>query len=262
MTDATAYQLGAYALVSGTATSAKATQAAVMVLGAAETSNGTYDTYAFQLGAYALVSGQVDTPHIRAWTFSLDGHDFYVLRLADMWTMALDLATGQWSEWSGHSLPYWRAVKGQNWLGVGPDTMNRLWGTNVVAGDDRAGILWMLDPTAGIDDAASSGDAAIPFTRSVTALVPAKMRETRQVGAIYVNLSLGEPTTGASADVTLRYSDNWGKSYTSVGTVTVTSGDYTQEVAYRSLGIIRAPGRIFELVDQGAAVRINAVEMK
>lgn len=254
------HQAATYALASQPADEAKATQTPVALVAAAETSSGKYDVYAHQVALYALVRGNIGKPHVKAWTFSLDGHDFYVLRLSTLWTMVLDLTTGQWSEWSGHSLAYWRPIRGINWVGIGYTTADRLYGTNVVCGDDRAGVLWMLDPTTGIDDGPAAGTEA--YTRAVTALIPAKMRETQQCGGVYLNTSLGVLISGASADLTLRYSDNWGQSYTSAGTVTITSGDYTQEVAWRSLGLVRAPGRLFEVSDEGAAVRINYAEMK
>jgi hypothetical protein len=44
--------------------------------------------------------------------------------------------------------------------------------------------------------------------------------------------------------------------------LTVTPSDYSQEFAWRSLGLIRAPGRMFELSDNGAAVRIDGLDIR
>ncbi len=261
MTDLLSEQIAVYSWATFPAEQLRVLQAPVYAFGAAEVSTGLLHVRTHQAAVYAWVRGYVEQPHVRAWTFSLDGHDFYVLRLGTLSTVVLDLATGQWAEWLGHSLPYWRAVKGMNWLGMGPDTANRLYGTNIVAGDDRSGTLWMLDPTAGVDDGPTEDSEQASFERAETALVPMRMRDTQSCAGIYVNISLGAPAiTGAS--ITLRYSDDWGQSFQSAGTITIEADNYNQEIAFRSLGLIRAPGRVFELIDDGAAIRINDVEMR
>lgn len=259
--DLRSHQIAVYAWGTYPAEQLRNSQAAVYVWGAEEESTGLSELRSHQVAVYAWVRGYVEHPHVRAWTYSLDGHDFYVLRLGTLSTVVYDLTTGQWAEWSGHSLPYWRAVKGINWLGMGPDTANRLYGTNVVAGDDRAGILWMLDPTTGIDDGVASDQDPVPYTRAVTGIIQQKMRKTHPIGGVYVTMSLGQPSTTGAA-LTLRMSDDWGKSFQDVGTITVTEADYGQEIAWRSLGLIKAPGKIFELTDDGAAIRLNYAEMK
>ncbi len=52
-----------------------------------------------QAGTFALARGQIANPKLRAWTFSLDGHDFYVLRLGDTETLVYDLTSEQWVDW-------------------------------------------------------------------------------------------------------------------------------------------------------------------
>ena len=49
-----------------------------------------------QAFALALVLPGLKNRRSRAWGFSLDGHDFYVLRLGDAETLVLDLSTGKW----------------------------------------------------------------------------------------------------------------------------------------------------------------------
>lgn len=252
-------QIAAYAWSSFPADEVRSTQQVIYAYSMGE--DTTYEMRAHQVAFYAWAKGYVEQPHVRAWTYSIDGHDYYVLRLATLWTMVLDLATGQWAEWSGHDLPYWRAHTGINWLGMGADTANRLYGTNVVAGDDRAGVLWMLDPTTGIDDGPEAGSAAVPFNRAVTGIVQQRMRASTPCGGVYLTVSLGQPIV-AGAAITLDYSDDGGNSYVTAGSVTITSSDFNQEIAFRSLGLIRAPGRVFRITDNGASVRINAADMK
>lgn len=45
-----------------------------------------------------------DTTNVlNAWGFEFSGHSFYVLNLGRFGTFALDLTTGQWSEWAGYN---------------------------------------------------------------------------------------------------------------------------------------------------------------
>ena len=77
---------------------------------------------------------------------------------------------------------------------------------------------------------------------------------------MFLNVSLGAPTVTGAA-ITLRTSDDGGHSFYSHGDVTITPANYSQEIAWRGLGLIRAMGRVFEITDRGAAVRINAADM-
>lgn len=252
-------QIAAYAWSTFPAEELRANQQVIIAFGMGE--DTTYELRSSQVAVYAWAKGYVERPHVRSWGFSLDGHDFYVLRLGVQATLVLDLTSGQWSEWDGHSLPVWRAHLGQNWLGMGKTTADRLYGTNIVAGDDRAGILWMLDPTKGVDDGAAVDLPDEPYTRTATGLVPMVMRQTASDAGIYLVISLGQPVV-TGAGISLRISDDWGRSYRDMGTITVQPSDYTQEIAWRSLGLIRAPGRLYEFTDEGAAVRIAYAERR
>lgn len=253
-------QAGVYVLSSQPADNARESQSGTAILGASQTSTGLYYLRSEQLGTYLLTRSSIRRRRMQAWTFSLDGHDFYVLDLAGEGTVVYDLATGQWSEWNTPDQVTWRARIGCNWLGMSKTTADRLYGTNIVCGDDTEGILWMLDPNQGYDDA-TSGSTPVAFTRYVTGYVTQRSRQAQSCAGVYVTLSLGAPTISGAA-MTLRTSDDNGNSYYSHGSITVTPGDYTQEVAWRGLGLIRSPGRLFEFTDTGAAVRISAADMK
>lgn len=252
-------QISAYAWAIQPAEQLRSSQEVIITFGMGE--DTTYQLRAHQIATYAWAKGYVEKPHVRSWGFSLDGHDFYVLRLGVNSTLVLDLTTGQWSDWSGHNLPVWRAVCGQNWLGMGKTTADRLYGTNIVAGDDRVGVLWMLDPAKGVDDGPAADVDDQPYTRTTTGAVPMTMRQTQRDGAIYLTISLGQPVVTGAA-ITLRISDDWGKSYRDAGSITVEPSNYTQEIAWRSVGLIRAPGRLYQFEDQGAAVRIAYAERR
>lgn len=187
----------------------------------------------------------------RVWNFALDAHEIVVLRIGEEETLVYDLTTEKWFVWTSKDRGTWRAHLGQNWLGM--DRANYLNGntaTNVVAGDDTNGTLWTLDPEQGIDDNANSGEPDQDFPRIVTAGVPLRMRNTVPLDAIYLSIRTADAEAGFN-EITLEVSDDNGNTFQNVGTVTVGS-QTDQEVAWRSLGYIRAPGRLFRITDRGA----------
>jgi hypothetical protein len=192
----------------------------------------------------------------RAWGFSLDGHEFYVLRANDK-TFVFDRLTRQWSHWSNNGLDRWRPVCGINWRGMASTLADG--GTDVVCGDEATGVLYRLDPAYGRDDKTDSGDQS--FSRIVTGSIPVDGRESIPCNAVQITLGLGNPSqTGAA--LTLETSDNLGASYISHGTVTIASLDYTQVVEWRALGQIGQPGRLFRITDDGATVRIGRAQIR
>lgn len=255
------YQLGTYTLSTFPTAQIRGSQLGTYVLASSETSTGLFKVKVHQLGVYVLTRPSPRRRRMQAWTFSLDGHDFYVLDLAGEGTVVYDLITGQWAEWRTKDRITWRARIGCNWLGMAKTTVDRLYGTNIVCGDDIEGVLWVLDPQQGFDDAVDVDGEDQPFTRYVTGYLPMRMRQTQSCAGVYVTLSLGSPTiTGAA--MTLRTSDDNGHTYYDHGSVTITPSGYDQEIAWRGLGLMKSPGRLFELTDTGAAVRVAAADMK
>jgi hypothetical protein len=196
---------------------------------------------------------------LRAWGFSQDGHDFYVLRGGTSWSFVYDLTTGQWSQWRSPSLNYLRAHLGLNWTGQAKTTLDRGFAWNVVGGDDTTGVLWLLDPTVNIDDNTDGTQSA--FSRQVTGGIPQRLRNGVQCGAVYLTANLGSPLLTAPT-VTLETSDDSGSNWVSHGALTVTSGDTTQELAWLGLGLMTAPGRLFRITDTGAITRISSLDMR
>lgn len=194
---------------------------------------------------------------LRCWEFSLDGHDFYVLRLGPSETLVYDLTTGQWSSWKSPELDYLRAHVGQNWVGM-TDTL-RSFETDVVAGDDTEGILWILDPTSGLDDNITAGSAA--FRCVVNGGVPFNGRDAKACSGVEVVVALGDPTI-ADAYIQLRTSDDLGNTWIDHGIQTLTTDSFDQVVEWYSLGLMQQPGRIFEFSDSGATVRIGRADLR
>lgn len=219
------------------------------------------DLEAVMVRVYAIGNTRTDNRRVRAWCFRLDGHNFYLIRLGESSTLVYDMTTGQWAEWSSPNLPVLRVNCGMNWLGMPSIALEDGHTTNILAGDDTAGLLWTLKPEQGYDEAVRETIPDWPFTRRVVGGIPMKMRETQKVGAAYVTASIGSPSL-TGADITLRTSDDDGNTWTDHGTITAESGNYDQEYAWRSIGLIKAPGRIFEITDTGASVRIDGLDIR
>ena len=206
--------------------------------------------------------GETGSRRVRAFSFSLDGHDFYVLHLGRFDTLVFDLSTGQWFDWRSTDRNLWRAVHGINWIGIGAGSLDIAdHNANVVAGDDEFGLLWFLDPEQGFDDDPIDG-SEVAFERIVTGGVPIRRRDTVRCNEVYLSAVKGEFDISLEAPfVRLQTSDDADRSYQNQGSVSVVSGDFEQEFAWRSLGLIGAPGRTFEITDNCLA-RIDNLEMR
>lgn len=212
--------------------------------------------------AYVLIGDAaqgLDMTIIRAWGCTLDGHDFYLLRLGTGYTLVYDDATEQWAQWKSPSQSVFRAHIGLNWAGFNSTTIGRGFNWNIIAGDDTTANLWILDPSAGDDENILTGSTA--FTREVVGSVPVRGRKAIPCHQVYLTMNLGSPQiTGGS--ITLHTSDDSGQNWTDHGTNVVSSGDYNQEIVWHGLGLITAPGRLFKLIDTGAGVRISSLEVR
>jgi hypothetical protein len=216
-----------------------------------------------EVKSFAIVQGRIDSHRVQAFPFRLDGHDYIALRLGLDTTLVYDVTTQQWSEWNSGLTPApWRPTVGMNWTGMTTAFYTDGQNSDVVLGDDTFGVLWGLDPQSGVDDAPDPNvGIPQPYIRKVVGGIPMRMRETQKAGAAYITGSFGNPQY-ATAGITLRTSDDFGKTWTDQGTVTVQPGNYDQEFVWRSLGLIKAPGRIFEISDNGATVRLDSLDVR
>lgn len=212
-----------------------------------------------QLNVMAVVRGKIDNPKLRAWTYTLDGHDYYVLKLGtDGKTFVFDLSTNQWSWWSSDQSVRWRTSVGMNWVSSG--NIPLMHGSNIVVGDDSYGVLWVLDPEKGQDDSLL-GEEEIPYPRVATGQMISRDRIFVPVYSVDLTASLGEPALTANS-VTLEYSDDQGHTYVTADEPrTVEEGNYDQEFSWRSLGLVRAPGRLFRISDNGSFARIDGLDV-
>lgn len=213
----------------------------------------------------AVVKGRTSNPKLISWWYTLDGHDYYVLKLGTNGkTLVFDLTTSQWSWWANGSEGFWNAAVGMNWRSSGSIPQN--YGSNVIVGDDSQGILWCLDPLYGLDDSPYADIPANPFERIATGQIPTEDRIKPPIYQVYLSASLGKPALTANT-VTLEYSDDQGNTYRVAGTKTANEGDYEQEFAWRSLGLagsrksMGSPGRLFRITDNGAFARIDSLNV-
>lgn len=114
---------------------------------------------------------------LSAWTFGLDGHEFYVLNIGDQGTYVFDASTTAWARFSSGNAVSWRAYVGNQE------------GGDLFAGDE-GGSLYRISASAATDD-------GVPFPRILTATVPLTTKPPRND-----SLSIG---TGSSADFTVRF---------------------------------------------------------
>lgn len=263
MTDATTFQLGAYALVSQE--NARANQLGVyalasqpadfvyssqmpnIVLAASETSSGLYEVHSHQYGAYALVRGVTERRDLRAWPFTQDDHDFWVLQLGEDGTLVFDKLTNQWAQWRSPGKAFWRGNDGVQWEG---------WN---ICCDTDTGILWRIDPEGRLDDATT------PITSVISGRVQSRFRRIPQCFMGELAISEGEPPTGVDATtlaITLRTTDDDGLNYVDHGDITGEAIGNNITVRWYGLGLMTPPGRVFEITDTGYARRIDGFNIE
>jgi hypothetical protein len=218
-----------------------------------------------QADVVVVYKSRVEDPKVRAWTFTLDGHEFYVLSLGIRETLVYDVSTGEWYTWGTGEQQLWRAKIGINWTGTG--ALPGLYGSNVLVGDDSTGALYFLSPDADEDEDALEGATILrPFRRRLTAQYV--------IGAGYAAVpcfgvqafgSIGETTVLQDLDkrgVTLEISDDRGDTWLDVGTLEPPLGDFAFRLNWQSLGVMQVPGRLFRLEDHGALKRIDDFELE
>lgn len=179
----------------------------------------------------------------RAWTYTLDGHTFYVLDLGTEGTFVYDLTTGQWAKFITDGYTRWNVQNGV------------MWGNRVVGGAIDSEDVWEVSATALTDQ-----DGDLQITHLVTGGLQTRSRLKVGVGALRLTGSVGNLGNIAGSTMRMRFSDNNGRTWSRYFDVTLTQGDYDGEIAWRSLGAFAAPGRVFELSDVGGPVRVDGVD--
>jgi hypothetical protein len=178
----------------------------------------------------------------RAWSFSLDGHVFYVLSAVRGASLVYDTTTGQWLQWVTGGRAYWNMFSGITWRG------------RVLAADASSPSIWELDP------ATTKDEGSLPIERTVTGFQPIRGRESAPQGSLRITAHREGPLDPAGVAITMRFSDDGGATWSQPREVTMLPTDYSKRIEYRSLGRLRAPGRIWEFTDAGGLVSIEGAD--
>lgn len=208
----------------------------------------------------AIIRGHTENPRVRAWTFTLDGHDFYVIRLGDAITLVYDTYSEQWMDWQDFTHNYWRPSIGTVWNGAA--ALADVYGSSVIAGDDSWGLVWFLDPNQPYDEHPDedSPEQTLYFERITMGQMPMRGRENLPCYATWLTTDMGDPAYDG-ASVRLEISDDAGVTFDDMGSIEITADAAYPELAWYSLGQIEAPGRLFKITDDGAITRIDGLEM-
>lgn len=241
-----ANQIGVYAVANAPADEVQANQLMTIAIGQAEESSGFHDVLAHQLAVYALVKGFPDRRDISAWTFTQDDHVFYVLNIGSTATLVYDTLTKQWSDWRSPGYNYWRAIDGVAWEGYN------------LAIDPLSNKIWEVDPTGRLDYGTT------PIRSVITGMLTERYRKYLPIYMAELAVSEAEPPTGIDAStvgISLR-------TYTQAGTSAVSHGEVPGEntgdditVRWYGLGLVKAPGHVFEIIDTGYARRIDGFDI-
>jgi hypothetical protein len=191
----------------------------------------------------AYVTGVPNQSRTRAWTFTLDGHIFYVLNLGPEGTWVYDKTTQQWSKWETDGYGVWNMQNGC------------MWGTNrIVAGDTLTDQVWEMNPKAIFDDGWRDIDHV------VTGGLVSRTRIYHGVEDFRLSCSVGQIDEVAGATMSLAYSDDQGKTWSDEFPLNLLLDDFSDEIVWRSLGSFNAPGRIFRVSDVGGLIRIDGAD--
>jgi hypothetical protein len=211
-----------------------------------------------QFDLIVVCRGRVEDPVVRVCTFTLDAHDYYLIRLGTEETLVYDNLSSEWYTWGSGDSDLWRAYTMINW--IGGSKWGDVFGSNVIAGDDSLGVLYFLDPEGDVDDDALEGPLVPrPFMRRVVAqYVFTGGYDAIPCFGVQMFGSVGQD---ASVPIELQISDNRGDSYVSAGVRTIPANEFGFRLQWQSLGSIVAPGRLFRFTDYGAIHRIDNVEM-
>lgn len=176
-----------------------------------------------------------------AWTFTLDGHKFYVLPLGAEGDWAYDATTGSWCQLQTDGF------SGLNF------THGVMWGPRIMGGDLLYPYLYELDPNQKLDEDWRT------ITHIVTGGIPLRGRYNVGVSNFTLTASVAD-LQEVNNVVTLNFSDDNGVTYSPDFDIELT-GVGTQDLIWNSLGSFSAPGRVFKITDQAGPMRIDGADV-
>ncbi len=224
----------------------------------------------------------------RVWPLWTDGHTMYILNLGTQVTLVYDLTTEQWFEWKTYGIDYLRPHTGVKWTSIRARF-------RTITADLRFDSLFFVDEEYRLDDIPSDDTRHYLIECAVTAGTPMRMRDTLKCNQLYLTGSVGTPLdfdfaylidpdgfiltdpdgawlidsliqldynwVDSPLDVKLEYSDDNGVTWINAGVNLLDFASYEQEIVWRSLGLIKAPGRVFRITDYGQMKRLDGLDM-
>lgn len=170
-----------------------------------------------------------EASELKASSFTLDGHTFYVMTAGDQGTFVYDVSTQEWLKWSSYGRETWRA-----------HVITQSSGSFILAGDDTTGDLWKLI-------SGRSNDNGTTIIRELTGGVAVANIPVR-CDSFSVNVASGRVPLGLTPTIMFRYSDNTGNTWSSWNYMTIgRTGDYNSIWNAWRLGLMRQPGRVFQI---------------
>lgn len=194
-------------------------------------------------GPLAASTDTTPRQDLHAFTITQDDHDFYVLNLGMASTIVLDKTTGQWSRWKSIAQEYWRASDGVDWKGIN------------VACDSLSGTIWKVDPVGRVDE------GYLPIRSEVTGIATVRARKT--VPCYSAELAVSEfrpPATSYATSIQLLTSDDNGRTFLDHGSIIGNAAGVNTLFRWYGLGLIQSPGRIFKIINDGYARRIDGLD--
>lgn len=159
-----------------------------------------------------------------------EGHRFLVVNIPGQTSFAFDVSTETWAEWTSYDRATFRGC------------CSTISGGSTLVGDDTTGQVFTL--TTGV-----YADDGEPVTFLASAFIAATARSRCDSLTLQGARGVGLATGQGSAPITeMRYSDDLGRTWSvwrqaSPGAV----GEYRSRAQWRRLGLIREPGRAFEI---------------
>lgn len=173
-----------------------------------------------------------DPSALKAWTYSVDQHTYYILGLEDQ-SWCFDIANQTWQRASTIGFGYWRA-------GLGCDVSGNAYAADIYPGSN---VIWKVAPDRMLD-----GDD--PIIRTSTSFL--ELRDGKLAcGNISIVCSAGQALqVGQGSDplVGLRWSDDYGQTWSDWRDIpSGRIGQYSYRVRWNRLGLIQSPGRFFQV---------------
>ncbi len=172
----------------------------------------------------SLLSQCADITQASAFAAAADGHQFYVLNIPGVATVAYDVTAPRGAEWA-------------RWGSYGQDTFRVQCAEGGLYGDNDDATIWTLDGTAYLD-------GTDPIQRVVSAYIPAMERQRLNKLSLLCARGVGAPAT--SPVVEMRYSDHEGQDFSAWREGPLGAAGASPQAIWRQLGQFYAPGRLFQ----------------